>query len=240
MKLDCAPIAAASRPGQFVHVQIRQGTSPLLRRPLTIYRHDGPNIELLYQVIGAGTELLRQMQPGGSVNILGPLGNKFWVPKGTETALVVGGGAGMASLMLLVEELAQSALRPIVFLGAQCASRLVSLADLQALGIETHVATDDGSQGYHGFVTELADRELQKRPATPVVYGCGPTPMMRTLSNVTARHGVSTQLALESYMGCALGVCLGCVVRIRDDRGDIQQQRVCTEGPVFEAERIVW
>ena len=240
MKLSCAPVAAASRPGQFVHVQIRQDTSPLLRRPLTIYRHDEENIELLYQVIGAGTELLSHAQPGSSVNILGPLGNQFWVPDDTETALVVGGGVGMASLMLLAEELTQSVFRPIVLLGAQCASRLVALDDLQSLGVEVHVATDDGSQGYHGFVTELADQELKKGLPNPVVYGCGPTPMMRALSDVTARHHVPTQLALESYMGCALGVCLGCVVRIRDSKGEPQQLRVCTEGPVFEAERIVW
>ncbi len=239
MRLDSDAIGQNARPGQFIHLQVSSGTVPLLRRPLTVYRRSSGSFEVLYQVLGQGTRLLSNTKPGETLRVLGPLGNHFRVLEHIRTALVVGGGAGIASLMLLVEELIRREIPVIVLLGAQRASRLVAIEDLETLGVDMRVATDDGSRGHQGFVTELAEEVLRDGLSNRVVYGCGPTPMMQALSDITQRYGVSTQLALESYMGCALGVCLGCMVRIRRN-GIIQHMRVCTEGPIFDAEEIVW
>jgi len=147
---------------------------------------------------------------------------------------------GIASLYLLVERLVAEGFRPRVLVGAQSAAYLLCHGDLSALGVTPFLATDDGSEGYPGFVTELLRTRLEtENPSAPVVYACGPTPMMRALSEVVLPRGIPTQVALENRMGCALGVCLGCVVPIETPSG-VVYQRVCTEGPVFDAQSVRW
>ncbi|MDE0297410.1 MAG: dihydroorotate dehydrogenase electron transfer subunit [Candidatus Poribacteria bacterium] len=240
---NCPEIASSAQPGQFVHVLMTDESGLLLRRPFTIYGIHGSQISMLYQVIGEGTAALAQMGSGASIHVLGPLGKAFCIPSDIQAAILVGGGAGIASLMLLASELRNSGVRTVGLVGATNGERLLSVSDLQQIDVETHIATDDGSVGRHGFVTELLS-DILERPQknslrSPTIYACGPHPMLRAVTEVTRLHHTPTQLAMENRMGCALGVCLGCVCKVRTDDG-VEYQRVCTEGPVFNAEDIVW
>ena len=240
----CPEIAARAQPGQFVHVLISQHSGLLLRRPFTVYSVEGDCISMLYQVIGYGTGVLSHLKPGDALRVLGPLGNTFHVPADADSAILVGGGAGIASLMLLAAALRKRGVRTIGLVGAMNRARLLSVDDLKAIGVETHIATDDGSVGYHGFVTALLETMLanpgQYDLCQPVIYACGPNGMLQAVTKIVKKYQVPTQLAMENRMGCAMGVCLGCVCKVRLPEGGFEYQRVCTEGPVFDAMDIVW
>lgn len=241
LRCECAEIAKHARPGQFVHVMISQDTGMLLRRPFTIYTVEGNEITMLYQIIGEGTQQLSQMSKGAQLQVLGPLGNTFDFTKKPEPAIIVGGGAGIASLMLLAVALRDSDIQTIGLVGAQHHARLLSVADLESIGIAVHIATDDGSIGHHGYVTDvLTDLISESDWSHPMVYACGPHGMLSALTKIVLDFEVPAQIAMENRMGCALGVCLGCVCPVRIDKDRVEYQRVCTEGPVFNATDIVW
>jgi len=241
---ECPEIAASARPGQFIHVLISGASGLLLRRPFTIYTIEGTRISMLYQIIGEGTAVLAQMKSGTQLQILGPLGKAFHIPSDLDPAVLVGGGAGLASLMLLATALRKDNVRTLGLVGAMNHARLLSIDHLQQIDVETLVATDDGSVGHHGSVTDILGDILEHRQTyglrNPIIYACGPHGMLHAISKITQDHNTPTQLSMENQMGCALGVCLGCVCKIRTSHGGWEYQRVCTEGPVFNAEEIVW
>lgn len=241
LRCECSEIAQHAKPGQFVHVLISNGAGLLLRRPFTIYTVDDTQIAMLYQSIGEGTHRLAEMPNGASIQVLGPLGNTFDIACNPNPAILVGGGAGIASLMLLAVTLRKQGLQTLGLVGSQYRERLLSVDDLEAIGVRVHIATDDGSVGHHGFVTDVLTTMLYKNELNrPTVYACGPHGMLAAVSKITSEFEVPTQVAMENRMGCAMGVCLGCVcpVHISDNR--IEYQRVCTEGPVFNATEIAW
>ncbi len=241
LRCKCAEIANYAQPGQFVHVLLLNGGGLLLRRPFTVYTIDGHEITMLYQVIGEGTQRLSEMQIGAPLQVLGPLGNTFDITNTPKPAILVGGGAGIASLMLLATELRKQNILTIGLVGAQHHRRLLSIEDLREIGVTVHIATDDGSIGHHGFVTEILTEILHQNDLNnPVIYACGPHAMLATVTKITSEFGVPTQVAMENRMGCAMGVCLGCVCPVRIDDNLIEYQRVCTEGPVFNATDIAW
>lgn len=241
LRCECAEIAQHARPGQFVHVMISQDTGMLLRRPFTIYTIEGREITMLYQIIGEGTRQLSRMSKGARLQVLGPLGNTFDLTTKPNPAIIVGGGAGIASLMLLAVALRQKNIQTIGLVGAQHRARLLSVADLESIGIAVHIATDDGSIGHHGYVTDvLTDLLGESDWHRPKIYACGPHGMLSAVAKIAHGFGVPTQIAMENRMGCAMGVCLGCVCPVRIDTNRIEYQRVCTEGPVFNATDIVW
>lgn len=255
LRCECPEIAQGAQPGQFVHVMIPAGTGLLLRRPFTIYTVEGTQITMLYQIIGEGTKHLSEMPIGTRLQVLGPLGKPFDIASTAEPALLVGGGAGIASLMLLAVALRKRGIPTLAFVGARHQARLLSVTDLEALGIAVHIATDDGSVGHHGDVTELLRKCLAEnlgetdgkgnyppsggRPPTQM-FACGPHGMLSAVAQIAADVEVPTQIAMENRMGCAMGVCLGCVCPVRVDANQIAYARVCTEGPVFNASDIVW
>jgi dihydroorotate dehydrogenase electron transfer subunit len=241
LRCECPEIAQHARPGQFIHVMISQDTGMLLRRPFTIYTVDGHEITMLYQIIGEGTQRLSEMLAGEPIQVLGPLGNTFNFTTKPEPAILVGGGAGIASLMLLAVALRKNGIQTLGLVGAQHRTRLLSVKDLESIGIAVHIATDDGSIGHHGYVTDiLADLLEVAAYQHPTVYACGPHGMLSAVAKITADFEVPTQIAMENRMGCAMGVCLGCVCPVRIDANRIEYQRVCTEGPVFNAADIAW
>ncbi len=249
LRCECAEIARRALPGQFVHVLISDVPGRILRRPFTIYSAQGSEITMLYQVIGAGTKRLSEMPKGARVRVLGPLGNPFDVTNRQEPALLVGGGAGIASLMLLATALRADGIQTLALVGAQHQGRLLSVADLETINITAHISTDDGSAGHHGVVTDVLERLLSKHVAChlektagqrPAIYACGPNRMLAAVAKIAADFQIPTQVAMENRMGCALGVCLGCVCPVRRDDNHFEYQRVCTEGPVFHATDIVW
>ena len=241
LRCSCPEIAASALPGQFIHVLIPQGSGLLLRRPFTIYTVEGDQITMLYQLIGEGTNVLSRLKWGDSIRVLGPLGNTFEISPVPNPAIIVGGGAGIASLMLLAAALRNTGMHTLSLVGSMNRARLLSVADLKAIGVETHIATDDGSVGHHGFVTELLTHILETRELqNPIIYACGPDGMLRAVTKIGLDYHTPTQLAMENRMGCAMGVCLGCVCKVQMPGGGFEYQRVCTEGPVFNAEDIIW
>lgn len=241
LRCECVEIAQYARPGQFVHVMISQDTGMLLRRPFTIYTVEGSEITMLYQIIGEGTKQLSEMPEGAPLHVLGPLGNTFNLATKPEPAILVGGGAGIASLMLLAVAFRENDIRTFGLVGAQHLARLLSVTDLESIGISVHIATDDGSIGHHGYVTDvLADLLSGTKWHRPMIYACGPHGMLAAVTKIATDFEVPAQIAMENRMGCAMGVCLGCVCPVRIDADRIEYQRVCTEGPVFNAADIAW
>lgn len=237
--LTAPGIADGVRPGQFAHVRCRDSWVPLLRRPLSILRadEDAGTISLLVQIAGEGTERLSHVKPGDTLSVLGPLGNWF-VPADRKRHLLVCGGVGVVPMLPLAEQLAQETENVVLLYGAATDDLFSCLDDFEATGCTIELSTDDGSRGYHGFVTELLEQELAADPEDCAAYVCGPTPMMVKCAEIAGRFGVPCQISMENQMGCGMGVCLGCVIEVRNQ--DAKYRRVCRDGPVFDASEVVW
>ena len=251
LSLACLPIARAARPGQFIHLQCAapsawQGGGPLLRRPFSLYDVDlrRGTCDLIYKVVGLGTETLREAVVGDTLDLLGPLGTTFTAEAAVTRALLLGGGVGIPPLYFWAKALVAYGIAVEAYLGVQTKNYLICDAAFRALGVPTRVATDDGSAGFKGFVTALVESSFRRQApeAGTQLYICGPTPMMQAAAALAARWHVPAQVSLEERMGCALGVCMGCIVEIAGPHATAHKryQRICTEGPVFPAETIVW
>lgn len=228
----------ASRPGQFVMlspgaVAAVPRLDPLLPRPMAIYTAANGELDVLYKVTGRGTALLADARPGERVGTVGPLGTGFPEPEPGEDALLVGGGTGIASLYDLAARAAGRA-RVAVLLGARSAPDLMGRDDFAALDVALHVATEDGSEGRRGLVTDLLADALEERPGARV-YACGPTPMMRRAAELAAPRSAPCHVSLENRMACGFGICLGCAVPTSSGF-----DLVCREGPVFDAANLTW
>lgn len=249
LTLDCPAVAAQARPGQFVMLQVRPGYDPLLRRPMSICRVLGGKrrIQILYKVTGIGTGHLSRQPSGAHLNLLGPLGRGFTLPQrapGSRAAagrsILVAGGVGIAIFPFLVDALRERRGKALLLFGGRSRQDLVMVPWFRSRGVEVRLATEDGSRGVRGYVTRLLEPHLAPgKDDASTLYVCGPTPMMRAVGDLALAAGVSCQMALESQMPCGIGVCLGCVVRTPDGPVDALYPRVCTEGPVFEAGRVV-
>ncbi len=239
--IESPAIAAKAAPGQFVMVKVSETGHPLLRRPLCIHAHEENAISLYFDVIGLGTKLLAEKRTGDRLDILGPLGKGFSVgqPAGEdETVLLVGGGRGIAPLYFLADELHKAGFKVRVLYGCQTAEDLKLKRMLQENCWESLFATDDGSCDFQGFVTSLMEREIEKdKPAR--IFACGPDPMLKEVARQAGLRSIPAELSLEARMGCGIGACWGCVKKIR--RGGREDWvKVCEEGPVFQAEEVVW
>lgn len=230
-------IAGTAQPGQFVMARVGDSLDPLLRRPFSIHRVSGDGeLSLLFKVVGKGTGLLAGLTPGSSLNLIGPLGKGFTInPQGSFC--MIGGGMGIAPLYFLSQVFRQANLsgndQPIL-LGAQTQTELLKLAEeFTELGYSVLTATDDGTLGHHGFVTELLDEILQK---VQQVYVCGPIPMMQIVATKCKAAGVSCEVSLETHMACGLGACLGCTFPAQGGG----YKHVCKDGPVLSADEVVW
>ncbi len=249
LELEGAEIAADSAPGQFVMTTVGGEGEPLLRRPMAIYRilrgDDGQatGFSLLVEVVGRGTAMLQQRQPGDVLSVLGPLGTAFQMPEpGAPAAehLLIMGGVGSAPFPLLAENLLSEGHSVRAFIGARTAELLLCVEDFADLGVPVEISTDDGSRGHHGLVTEIVERYLNKSGGGPaVLYACGPLPMMRAVDSIARRVDLPLQVSFEAPMACGLGACLSCVIKMRD-RDGWSYQRVCQEGPVFDSREVIW
>jgi len=231
-----APRCAVSvRAGQFVHLRVADGADTILRRPFSVHRAHNGCIEILYQVLGAGTLRLAEKTAGDtSMDLVGPLGHGWEVPEGAAHALIVTGGLGAAPLGMLAEQLAERGVASVVAMGAPTQSRLVARELYERVARRVEVATDDGSDGVHGYVTQISARLLAEE-RFDVVYCCGPEAMQRIVVAQAAEHSVACQVSLERLMACGIGACLSCVVSTRAGL-----KRACVDGPVFDAREVVW
>ena len=261
----------SAEPGQFVQVlcadpgeEIGQG-KVLVRRPFSIGgmrpRNGRCELEILYRVIGPGTQWLSRLKASDAVSLLGPLGRPFVIPPGLDTAYLVGGGAGSPPLIWLAEAIRKAGRSAVAFCGARSADLLpltrplaeptfrtgpsFCLAEFTRYDVPACVSTDDGSFGEIGRIPDIFARYLDSRSdlaAGIVVYTCGPEPMIRSVARICEDRNLSCQVCLERMMACGMGTCQSCVVRIRlnDGSGDWQYQLCCTDGPVFDSRRILW
>jgi dihydroorotate dehydrogenase electron transfer subunit len=246
LTLVASRIAAAARPGQFVHLLAGEDRSFPLRRPFSIHRVEPPGgspggsgtVEVVFDVVGAGTLALSRLRPHDVVDVLGPLGRPFTPPEAPAGCVLVGGGYGTAPLFFLATELRRRRCRVDFVIGAATAARLLDAMEAKRLGNSLTVTTDDGSAGRRGLVTgPLAD--VLARTGAGRVYACGPMPMLAAVSRMAAAAGVPCQVAVEEQMACGTGICFSCVVPV--GQGDeTRMARSCLEGPVFDGAAIAW
>ncbi|MBC8318182.1 MAG: dihydroorotate dehydrogenase electron transfer subunit [Desulfobulbaceae bacterium] len=233
-------IWSEAEPGQFAMLKIADMScdDPLLRRPLSIHNVRDGKIQFLYKVLGRGTLLLSQAKPGTALRILAPLGNGFSISN-SKTHCLVGGGMGIAPLLYFARKMKEQ--QPSntikVLLGARTKNELIAVQDFTEPGLyDVKIATDDGSEGHHGLVTDLLDG-INASPGDMTVYCCGPHPMMKAVSNICRKKEWKCQISLEALMACGMGACLGCAVP-KKGIGIQEYLHVCSDGPVFKAEEI--
>ena len=226
-------------PGQFTMVRVAGGG--LLRRPYSFcdLLEDGA-FTLLVKEVGVGTRALMNLPVGEVVSSLGPLGTTFDPPPPERTPVIVAGGVGIAPFVLFCRRLAEAGRRGIVLLGGRRRPDLYLWDTFERFGMDVRVTSEDGSAGQRGFVTELLDAALQDA-GDPHLYSCGPTGMLLRVAEMATAADVPHQVSIERRMGCGMGCCLGCVVWASPPSGGSPEYlRSCTEGPVFDADRIAW
>jgi dihydroorotate dehydrogenase electron transfer subunit len=261
LRLHSPRIAARARPGSFAHLRCAEHLP--MRRPLSIMRVDAAAgwIELLYKVVGSGTEALSTRLPGESLSVLGPIGQGFEVHPARPRVLAIGGGVGIPPMVFLAEELARSGgtWKPLVLMGSEVpfpfrtrpsrilvpgvpAAVIACLPALDDLGVPSRLASRSEFAGcFEGFVTELAHHWLaalnEAERAEVEIFACGPTPMLQAVARLAHAHALPAQVCLEEYMACAVGGCAGCAVPVHGP-GGVAMKRVCVDGPVFAAASV--
>jgi len=238
-------IAEEARPGQFVEVAVPRGREFLLRRPFSIHqasRRGGwaGTIEIVLDVIGPGTAWASELKPHDTVDVIGPLGRPFQLPRGAVPSLLVGGGYGAAPLHFLAEELRRRGKPVNMIAGARDHERVFKPVEGKRLSDLIVITTEDGSMGERGRVTDVLPALLE-RTRSRVVYACGPNAMLRAVAEQCLAAKIPCQVAVEELMACGLGVCWTCAVPLvaRDGKG-WWNVRACVEGPVFNGARIWW
>jgi dihydroorotate dehydrogenase electron transfer subunit len=234
-------------PGQFLMVRLSERNEPFLRRPLSIHtfrrRKDSVTLGLLYRVTGKGTLLFSRQVKGAAFDILGPLGQPFRILPSCPTVILMSGGIGVAPLTYLAHHYRRTNLGNrmasiIIYVGAKDAKTLVGLKNFKEMDLR--ISTDDGSMGFHGPVTSLFEQDLATYdPENSMIYVCGPSAMIRRLSEILEGTGFACQVLMEERMACGIGACLGCVTAVRDNSGKVRYERVCREGPVFDIRNLI-
>ena len=258
MRLRCPKVAQQIVPGQFVMVRIPERSDPLLGRPFALYdvyenaAGDPEGIEFGYVVVGKMTSLLESLAVGDRVEVWGPLGNGFPLPPSGHL-VIAAGGIGQTPFLAVIREalrrkvygnplreVTQTPSRITMCYGVRSREYIAGIDAFHQEGIDLQIATDDGSAGHHGYVTDLLKPLLSEAEPPAVVYCCGPEPMMHAVAKLTEATKIPTWVSLESPMACGFGACFSCVTRIRQDDGTWDYRRVCVEGPVFPADKVVF
>lgn len=221
---DCSLIAS---PGQFVAMSL---DGFFLRRPFSVCDVEGDELTIVYKIAGEGTKAMRALETGARLELLTGLGNGFHVDKAKTRPLVVGGGVGIPPLYYLCKMLRRKGMHPSAVLGFNKESEVFYVDEFKRLGVDTHVSALDGSVGVRGYVTD-AIREIDQT-AYGYYYCCGPKPMLRAVYDALSMDG---ELSFEERMGCGIGACMGCSVKMKSG-----YKTVCKDGPVFEKGEILW
>lgn len=252
IRLHAPGLAEAIRPGQFVMVRLPLSTDPLLGRPFALYdtvlddRGQLIGIDVVYLVVGKVTGLLARLNAGETVEVWGPLGNGFPEPAGDRHVGLVAGGIGQTPFLAHVRELLgtrgyggnlprRRVERVSLFYGVRSAEYAAGVDDFREAGAEVHLASNDGTLGHHGFITDL----IAQYAAPQHLFGCGPEPMLHALARQAAQRQIPCHLSLETPMACGVGICFSCVTPVNTSDG-WDYKRVCVEGPVFDANSLHW
>ena len=239
MRINAPELSRSAVAGQFCMLQVAEGLSPFLRRPMCFERILRDHVSILYKVEGEGTRLLSKMRPGTTLGVQGPLGKGFPIDRKFERHIIVSGGIGVATFPALAETLIQKCdAAPEVILAARSKHLILGADEFRGMGCKVHIATDDGSAGEKLY----ASRMLAKLKPGPNcrVYVCGPMIMMKTTSDVAIAAGADCVVSLEAQMACGDGACLGCVVESKSEKEGEKMVRVCLDGPVFDTTLIDW
>jgi dihydroorotate dehydrogenase electron transfer subunit len=258
LRLDCPDMAQKFLPGQFLMLRLTASDDPLLARPLALYdtwidaADSVRGLDVAYLVVGRMTRRLASVRRGDQLVAWGPLGNGF-AAAACDHLIMVAGGIGQTPFLAVGREALgcrqyghpprQVAPVPNVTLcyGVRCADLLAGVEDFRQAGIEVRVTSDDGSTGRRGLVTDLLAEVLAASPhERPRILCCGPEPMMEAVARLATARGVPCEASLETPMACGIGICFSCVVKVRQPDGGWDYKRTCVEGPVFDAERILW
>jgi dihydroorotate dehydrogenase electron transfer subunit len=252
IRLQAPQLAQAIRPGQFLMIRIPGHSDPLLGRPFALYDtvlDEGGQpfaVDVVYLVVGKVTGLMAQLRAGDDVDIWGPLGNGFPELTGVNHVGLVAGGIGQTPFLAYIRELLgergygekparKGAERVSLYYGVRSADLAAGVEDFRSAGAMVHLASDDGSLGFHGLVTQL----LESHEPPQHLIGCGPEPMLKALAVLTHRWQVPCHLSLETPMACGVGICFSCVTKVRTPEG-WDYRRVCVDGPVFDAACLAW
>lgn len=228
-------IAKTAKPGQFVMIREKNwNVSPFLSRPMSIARvYPKDNlVELQILITGHGTSLLSELKVSDYLSVIGPLGNSFNIPKNNEMVALVAGGIGIAPLIFLDDEMKKLNKKRLFFYGAMSKEELIPP---EFLPDQMRFATDDGSKGFKGFVTEDLEQFLLNGTAK-YVYACGPTPMLIAVQKLLKKYNIPGKISIEIEMACGYGICQGCVVEKSESPGEYYL--TCMDGPIFGANRI--
>ncbi len=256
LTLSSSIIAQQSKPGQFVHLRVSDFLA--MRRPISIMSVDSEKgtFDLLYKVVGKGTRQLAKQKVGDVLSIIGPIGNSFELTN-KKRPLLIGGGVGMPPMIAIAQQIKNSDYKPFAILGSEVpfpfSTKLANngkdyqgathtITELEDWGIECRLASFQDFDGvFKGFVTDLAKVYLDSLTVDErmqvEVYTCGPHSMLVTVSSLIKEHDLPCQVSLEENMACAVGGCSGCVVEVQTEQG-ISMQRICVDGPVFDAYQV--
>ena len=258
LRFDCPELAAAIVPGQFLMLRLPHDNDPLLGRPFALYdmvldaAGTPIGVDVVYLVVGKMTAQLASVRPGEQIEVLGPLGNGFSAAP-VEHLIMVAGGIGQTPFLALGREFlghrqygigertVATAKKVTLCYGVRSKELLAGAEDFRACGIDLWIASDDGSVGHHGLVTEILEQVLIENSATSVrIASCGPERMMEAVAGIARVKNVPCEVSLETPMACGIGICFSCVVKTEQPSGDWDYKRTCVEGPVFDSRKIVW
>lgn len=265
---EASQIASEIKPGQFINVKISENNAPLFRRPFSVFRCINLDkgvlgIEVVYKVVGRSTRLMTNLRQGDELDIIGPLGHGFEWYRDKKVHILLAGGVGLAGLFMLGEEISKAVreygLELYILFGAETKKTLVLEKEFATLDGKVLISTDDGTYGYHGYVTEMLKDAIdrQKVSSDCAIYACGPEPMLKALAPICQQYDIPAQVSIERHMMCGIGGCLACVCKV--DKNSVLKHRdlksshiqfipeeafgyalVCKDGPVFNMDEVMF
>ncbi len=234
LSLDAKNILDKIQPGQFIHIKVSDGLEPFLRRPFSVYRAK-KYVEILYEVVGLGTQALSLKKPGDPLDVLGPLGNRFTPPPpGTREVVMIAGGIGIAPFLILSDRLEKKGYSMLLLYGGRTKDHVWPMKEFRQNGCQVYVATDDGSTRVKGRVSKLFSK-IKSHPRSTMIYTCGPKPMLASVKEFVGEQGFRCEASCEETMACGLGACLGCSIETTSG-----YKTVCYDGPVFEIRDVIF
>lgn len=231
-------IAKYAKAGQFLEIKVSETGEPFLRRPISIYNinKDEGEVEFIFQVKGRGTELLSKIEIGKEIDIMGPLGKGNYDVKEYNNVAIIGGGIGIYPLYELTKELKGKA-NLNVYLGFRDKSLVTCEKEFEEIGLnKLLITTDDGSYKEKGFAIDFMKKDIEEHKVD-MIFACGPLPMLRAIKNYAVENNIPCQISLEERMGCGIGACLGCAVKVLCGE-EVRFKHVCKDGPVFSAKDV--
>ncbi len=245
LSLTAPGISDIAKPGHFVTLAMGgEESSMVLRRAFAIHQVQsrgvyGGTLDIAVAVQGRGTKWLSERRRHDVVDLVGPLGKPFALPREGVSCLLVGGGYGSAPLFMLAQELRERGCRVDMVIGAASEPKLFGVLELKRLASALTITTDDGSSGVPGRVTDVLDEAID-RAGADVVYACGPMPMLAEVARISTKRRIYSQCAVEESMACGIGVCMTCVLPVVGDDGVTRMVRSCVDGPIFRGDRVRW